>query len=237
MEVQRIAGLRASDGRLLRCDGTWEELDTYRGGMHEMGWSIQAVVEVGDLLLSCVGTGRARMIVSLCRVEEVAADGSAFWDEGTDVSINPAVLWNAVADRTGDARARPSSEISTPDARAFLKALAAEVRSQTDVPEVEGQIERRSCRRRSNALRRRALEQANGLCAGCDLDLRALFGERGDRGLEVHHKVPLSKLKNAEQETRLKDLLVLCATCHRLIHADPELSLDRLRVGWSGVLR
>jgi 5-methylcytosine-specific restriction protein A len=35
---------------------------------------------------------------------------------------------------------------------------------------------------------------------------------------EVHHSLPLSKIKESEANVSLDDLVVLCANCHRMIH-------------------
>ena len=100
----------------------------------------------------------------------------------------------------------------------FIAALCAEIRDSQDLGETEGATQLKSCRRRSAANRRKALDLAKGICKACGTDLRRAFGVRGDRGLEVHHKTPLSHRPRGPVVTRLSDLVVICATCHRLLH-------------------
>ena len=54
-------------------------------------------------------------------------------------------------------------------------------------------------------------------CEICDFNYRKTYGERGDGYIECHHIVPLSAL-DAGVRPRLKDLILICASCHRMIH-------------------
>ena len=46
---------------------------------------------------------------------------------------------------------------------------------------------------------------------------------------ECHHTIPVSKLKK-RQKTKLSDLSILCANCHRMIHrSKPMLSIEQLQ--------
>jgi 5-methylcytosine-specific restriction enzyme A len=65
-------------------------------------------------------------------------------------------------------------------------------------------------------------------CDACGFDFAARYGARGEGYIECHHVQPLSA--SAERTTRLADLALLCANCHRMIHARaPWLSMDELR--------
>lgn len=79
-------------------------------------------------------------------------------------------------------------------------------------------------RERSNVLRDKKLAEVRALhgryiCALCNLDetskYPALFGQRI---FEVHHLAPLSTAATPVRTT-LDDLAVLCASCHRAVHA------------------
>lgn len=227
----RIAELipaRADGWGLVRCDGTLEELAAYRAGSGDYGWNVRAHCEVGDLLVGTVGLGNSRVIVNVNRVEGLTARG-VIWSAETDVPIVPSVGWSEVATRFGNARAW--QRLDTHDATLFLEALVAELFSAVDVPEREGDLRLGRCRKRSAKNRRRMLDRAGGVCQGCDRNFRIGFGARGDRALEVHHLKPLSQT-GPNTLTRLSDLTVLCATCHRLVHADPQLRIAGLRPGW-----
>ena len=110
--------------------------------------------------------------------------------------------------------------------------LAAE-----ELPEaVEGQLLTRlhTQRERSRKLVQRrkakALQKHGALkCEACGFDFARVYGERGRGFIECHHTKPLHTLV-AGSKTRLQDLALLCANCHRMIHsARPWLSLDKLR--------
>jgi 5-methylcytosine-specific restriction enzyme A len=66
-------------------------------------------------------------------------------------------------------------------------------------------------------------------CEACEFEFKDKYGERGQGFIEVHHGLPLYQLKPGTK-TRLEDLHVLCANCHRMIHAKrPWLTLDDLK--------
>ncbi len=54
-------------------------------------------------------------------------------------------------------------------------------------------------------------------CEVCDFNYRKTYGERGDGYIECHHIKPLSEL-GAHTRPRLDDLILICASCHRIIH-------------------
>lgn len=66
-------------------------------------------------------------------------------------------------------------------------------------------------------------------CEACKFEFKDKYGERGQSFIEVHHNLPLYQLKPGTK-TRLEDLHVLCANCHRMIYTKrPWLTLDKLR--------
>lgn len=74
------------------------------------------------------------------------------------------------------------------------------------------------------------LKQSGALsCEVCGFDFRAFYGELGAGFAECHHKTPVSEL-NYDQPTKLSDLAIVCANCHRMIHrARPMLTVSELR--------
>jgi 5-methylcytosine-specific restriction protein A len=118
------------------------------------------------------------------------------------------------------------------DLAASIRQIAdgpAPEREGADVPEphedevLEGRLIYRLHRRRERepALRARkvATIRATGAtptCEVCGLDPGSVFGDGMDQVLEVHHLRPL---RLGARATRLSDLAVVCANCHRALHA------------------
>jgi 5-methylcytosine-specific restriction enzyme A len=76
-------------------------------------------------------------------------------------------------------------------------------------------------RERSRRLRQRKIEAVRGrgqpvVCEACGFDFERTYGDRGRGYIECHHVLPLYATGN--RTTRLQDLSLLCANCHRMIH-------------------
>lgn len=96
----------------------------------------------------------------------------------------------------------------------------------------EGQLKlvQHGRRERSPGLRRKRIELAGGQprCEACAFDFAETYGERGKGFIECHHVIPLSEMDPATP-TKLEDLALLCANCHRVVHAKrPWLSIEEL---------
>jgi 5-methylcytosine-specific restriction protein A len=65
-------------------------------------------------------------------------------------------------------------------------------------------------------------------CEACGFDFAQTYGERGDGYIECHHVLPLHV--SGPRKTRLSDLALLCANCHRMVHCRaPWLTLPELQ--------
>jgi hypothetical protein len=100
-----------------------------------------------------------------------------------------------------------------------------------EIDGAEGSVSKRMVkhRKREAKLRRekiRATLATHGrlVCEvpNCGFDFQDRYGPLGFGYAEVHHKVPLADLDAAGTQTRLKDLAVVCANCHRIIHKGSE---------------
>ncbi|HCF3807588.1 TPA: HNH endonuclease [Pseudomonas aeruginosa] len=134
-----------------------------------------------------------------------------------------------------------------------LAAVAAAIRSivESSIPEshtlagddefgiteaAEGKVLTRlhRIRERSRALveakKKDALQKQGCLkCEACDFDFSQAYGPAGDGIIDVHHTKPVHTLKLGER-TKLSELALLCANCHRVIHAKREwLSVEQVR--------
>lgn len=132
-----------------------------------------------------------------------------------------------------------------------LHEIAQTIRSVVDLPEgeappdydpdemteaPEGKVFTRlhRYRERNRALvdqRKRGAFKASGklACEACGFDFAVTYGARGQGYIEAHHTKAVSTLTE-DAKTRLEDLALVCANCHRMIHAaQPWLSLDELK--------
>lgn len=66
-------------------------------------------------------------------------------------------------------------------------------------------------------------------CEACSFNFENVYGERGQGFIEVHHIKPLHTLE-PNSKTKLDDLALLCANCHRMIHSKrPWLTVEELK--------
>ena len=66
-------------------------------------------------------------------------------------------------------------------------------------------------------------------CEACGFDATEAYGERGDDCIECHHTRPIAFMRLSET-TKLTNLVLLCANCHRVVHTrSPWLWIDQLK--------
>lgn len=106
-----------------------------------------------------------------------------------------------------------------------------------DEPEIqdaeEGRILTRVHRQRERS--RKLVEQVKALalkqsgrliCAACGFDFIDTYGPSASGIIDVHHTKPLHTLVEGHR-TNIRDLVLLCANCHRVVHANrPWLSVE-----------
>ncbi len=83
-------------------------------------------------------------------------------------------------------------------------------------------------RRRGLSLRKkRSVESLS--CEACEFSFSATYGAVAAEYCEVHHLLPLAT-SGESRRTLLKDLAILCANCHRVVHLrNPPLTLLELK--------
>lgn len=138
-------------------------------------------------------------------------------------------VWITFADNRG-ALARAAAAIRT-----AIDDDAVVVQEESYEAEEGGLILRlHLSRERNRALAQRKRDQArerNGLlvCEVCDFDFSTAYGELGLGFIEVHHRKPVASLKPGDR-TKLEDLALVCANCHRMLHRRSALlSVEGLR--------
>ena len=73
------------------------------------------------------------------------------------------------------------------------------------------------------------VEMGRLACEVCGFDFAQVYGDLGYGYAECHHTVPVSELRE-NHRTRLVDLAIVCANCHRMIHKSrPMLTIQQLR--------
>ncbi|WP_385631085.1 HNH endonuclease [Streptomyces sp. SudanB135_2055] len=96
-----------------------------------------------------------------------------------------------------------------------------ETGDEEGAPEGRLLLRRHRARERSRRLRERKIQSVlrrggNLACEACGFDFEEVYGDRGAGYVECHHVVPLHEA--GEATTRLRDLALICANCHRMIH-------------------
>ena len=66
-------------------------------------------------------------------------------------------------------------------------------------------------------------------CQVCGFSFLEAYGERGEGFIQAHHTIALPELSPGAQ-TRVKDLALVCANCHCMLHRGGHLlSVDELK--------
>jgi len=89
--------------------------------------------------------------------------------------------------------------------------------TQTEFPEGGIQELTLELRKRNPLLREQAIARYGDRCQICGFSFEELYGELGKGYIEVHHLTPLSD-REGEASTRVEDVMVVCANCHRMLH-------------------
>jgi hypothetical protein len=69
-------------------------------------------------------------------------------------------------------------------------------------------------------------------CEACDFDFENRYGDLGKDYIECHHVNPLGTRDEPTTRTQVRDVRMLCANCHRMVHRKrPPLPVEELRAG------
>jgi hypothetical protein len=71
-------------------------------------------------------------------------------------------------------------------------------------------------------------------CEVCGFDFKEHYGDLGEGYIEGHHTIPISEMAE-DAETKVEDIALVCANCHRMLHRKrPWLSITTLKgvLGW-----
>jgi hypothetical protein len=143
-----------------------------------------------------------------------------------------------VRELTPDSAALLDQIIQQRDANVATDALNAVAQHDIEVVEVEwGFAEGKSSDvlvnkyERNAAARARAIAVHGTTCQACGFSFSKVYGSRGEGYIEVHHLRPIASYGGQVMVDPVKDMTVLCANCHRMVHRKPDepLSLEDLR--------
>ncbi len=94
--------------------------------------------------------------------------------------------------------------------------------AQVDLDQMESEGERHireiGVLKRSAAIVAAAKRRSPLKCEVCDFDFEQTYGELGRGYIECHHIEPLNYRGGNSAPTRVGDLALLCANCHRMAH-------------------
>lgn len=179
---------------------------------------------LGDDLWSDAAPTSERLVIGI-RLESVRLDREAGMIPKSLLMNHPQFLDNGIVRAPRQTVYRMSSGETSLIASLWGHAAAL----SGTVEYLEGGWREGHMRRDRNPhLRRARLEQMHRQegalhCQACGLREGDSYPARlGDRVFEVHHKVPISTY-DKERPTSLDDLLVVCANCHRAIHANDDI--------------
>jgi hypothetical protein len=84
-------------------------------------------------------------------------------------------------------------------------------------------------RGRSRILREKAIEMSGGICAVCGHNFSKIAGGLGRSALQVHHRKQLAA-SDKPVLTSIRDLAVVCANCHMMLHSNHGRALTVLQL-------
>lgn len=148
-----------------------------------------------------------------------------------------ALVWDRYADRQGELRG-VADEIRALADSPLLPAIPEPDETEIEADEGRLLVRVHMVRERDRTLvqRKKAYafaRQGSLPCEVCGFDFAASYGELGEQFIEAHHVVPLAQA--GVSTTRLADLALVCANCHRMLHrANPWISPSQLRERMGG---
>jgi 5-methylcytosine-specific restriction protein A len=108
----------------------------------------------------------------------------------------------------------------------------------TEAPEGRLLTRAHKVRERNKAIveskKKEAIQKVGRLeCEACGCDFEKTYGDVGRGLIEVHHTKPLHTLK-PNAKTKLQDLALLCANCHRVVHSRRNwLTVEEVKMHYS----
>jgi 5-methylcytosine-specific restriction endonuclease McrA len=134
----------------------------------------------------------------------------------TKLSTSKSLLWQV----------RSRRRLTTAAAELLLNTLASERRAKVQMDQrfaKEGHLvmQAGTKRERDPKVRSAALKAHDFTCVVCGLKPADVYGSFAKRCLDVHHLKPLAS-GGKRFATTLRDVILVCSTCHRVLHTSGE---------------
>lgn len=161
---------------------------------------------------------------------------STEWDDLLDrylVSLRPQLQW--IVDGRNRPRLTPRSESGQQPAKPPILSNNSPQRYCDDANSTrllsEGAVESLLMDRyeRDPNARRVCLDHYGYTCRICEMAMSEIYGDLGNTYVHVHHKFPLSDIRQEHQVDPIRDLVPVCPNCHAMLHrSHPPLSVEEL---------
>ena len=142
--------------------------------------------------------------------------------QGGYINRCPPELFDLVKRANGETAAAPGDPLSSP--------VAPLPSADREYKETKRLASERLAFARDPALIRNARAIRGYQCEACDFDFEARYGTIGHQYIECHHVDPLGERETPTALTKVRDVRMLCANCHRMVHRTrPPLPVEELR--------
>jgi predicted HNH restriction endonuclease len=112
----------------------------------------------------------------------------------------------------------------------FIEQLYPDELSERTYPEgAANRVTVNSYERNPDA-RRKCIQYYGARCRVCEIDFESAYGEIGKGFIHIHHKIPISNIKDNYDIDPVNDLVPVCPNCHAMLHrTDPPQTIEQLR--------
>lgn len=66
-------------------------------------------------------------------------------------------------------------------------------------------------------------------CECCGFNFNDVYGDLGNDFIEGHHITPISSI-TSDHRSSIEDIALLCSNCHRMVHREPNLDLNNIKI-------
>ena len=143
-------------------------------------------------------------------------------------------VWNRFADNRNRLREVAEAIKSGVQSPTEAEVITREIDEEEEAPEGRVLFRQHRSRERNQSLvrKRKALalkRDGRLMCEVCGFVFEQRYGSLKEGFIEAHHMIPLSKLRPG-QRTKVKDIALVCANCHRMLHRGGEtLTVSQLK--------